>query len=521
MAPVCAPLRSQAAIIARLPYVQNVGPDRAVVAWTTDQPGQGAVWIASHGDAAKRVTSSVKELLPSDTDLDSPSYRHTAELSGLAPDTEYFYQVIAEAQTLPWSGAFRFRTTGPGPFSFLAFGDSGSGLPQQQMLAEWMKQENPALVLHLGDLAYPQGAFREYQLHYFDVYRDLMKQVPFFPCPGNHGYMTRDGFPYLTLHDVPAADMAPLAERGRYYSFDWGNVHFVAVDSNAPLVQAAQGRGPMLEWLERDLRVTRQYWKIVYFHHPPFAGGPNERDPLSELARNHLVPLAERHGVQLVLNGHEHSYQRSHPLRDKQIVAEGQGTVYVTSGGGGVGLYAVHPNPAVAVGQSAHHYLRVEVNETRLAVHTIGLSGEELDSVNLAPLPEVSHHVEIRYVPDIASSRLVKIYGRNLAATLRSAVGAVFPLELSGISVTANGESLPIRQVSSAHIEAEIPANLSGEVALQLKTPNGSARATVSLSGDASGLHPGRHTLDRLEERRFDASRRARIAAELQDLEGP
>ncbi|HEU0007829.1 MAG TPA: metallophosphoesterase, partial [Terriglobia bacterium] len=273
VAPICAPLRSQAAVIACLPYVQNVGFDRAVLAWTTEQLGQGAVWLASNGSPARRVTSSVKELLPSDTGLDSPSYRHTAELTGLAPNTEYFYQVTAEDQTLPGSG-FHFRTAGSGPFSFLAFGDSGSGLPQQQMLAEWMKKENPALVLHLGDLAYPQGAFLEYQHHYFDVYRDLMKQVPFFPCAGNHGYMTRDGFPYLTLHDVPAVDSAPPAERGRYYSFDWGNAHFAAIDSNAPLVQAAQGRGHMLEWLEHDLSVTQQYWKIVYFHHPPFAGGP-------------------------------------------------------------------------------------------------------------------------------------------------------------------------------------------------------------------------------------------------------
>ena len=520
VAPICAPLRSQAAVIARLPYVQNVGLDRAVLAWTTEQPGQGAVWLASNGSPARRVTSSVKELLPSDTDLDSPSYRHTAELTGLAPNTEYFYQVTAEDQTLPGSG-FRFRTAGSGPFSFLAFGDSGSGLPQQQMLAEWMKKENPALVLHLGDLAYPQGAFLEYQHHYFDVYRDLMKQVPFFPCAGNHGYMTRDGFPYLTLHDVPAVDSAPLAERGRYYSFDWGNVHFAAVDSNAPLVQAAQGRGHMLEWLEHDLSVTRQYWKIVYFHHPPFAGGPNETDPLSELARKYLVPIVERHGVQLVLNGHEHSYQRSHPLRDRQIVSEGEGTVYVTSGGGGVALYPVHPNPVVAVGQSAHHYLRVEVNETRLAVRTISLYGEQMDGVNLAPLPEIGGDVEISHAPDIASSRLMKICGRNLAPALHSAAGVVFPLELAGISLTANGEPLHIRQVSPVHIEAEIPANLSGEVAVKLNTPNGSSQTTLSLSGDGSQPHRGRYTIDQLEEMRSRASRRGRIAAELPGIAQP
>jgi len=239
----------------------------------------------------------VTELLPAETDLGTPCYHHTVELSGLEPNTEYFYGIVRDDGALTANEPLSFRTACPGALSFLAFGDSGSGSAEQQILAGWMKKENPSLVLHLGDLAYPNGSFEDFQAYYFDPCRDLMKRVPFFPCPGNHDYMTRDAFPYLALHDLPQLRSVPEQDRGRYYSFDWGNVHFVSVDSNAPLVLAAGGQGSMLDWLEQDLRATRQYWKIVYFHHPPFAGGPNENDASSELARRYLVPIVERHGV--------------------------------------------------------------------------------------------------------------------------------------------------------------------------------------------------------------------------------
>ena len=92
----------------------------------------------------------------------------------------------------------------------------------------------------------------------------------------------------------------------------------------------------------------------------------------------YLVPIVERHGVQLVLNGHEHSYQRTYPLMGKQTVPEGKGTVYVTSGGGGYGLYAVHSNPLVAVRHSVHHYLRVKVSNSRLKCVPLVCRGKKL-----------------------------------------------------------------------------------------------------------------------------------------------
>ena len=501
IAPWFAPRSSRAAISSHCPYLQNVGRDYATITWTTEGAGQGAAWFGSGSSPAQVKSSVVKEFLPAETDLGAPCYRHTVELSGLEPNAEYFYGLLQDDGGLTANEPLSFRTACPGPLSFLAFGDSGSGSAEQHILAALMKKENPSLVLHLGDLAYPRGSFQDFQAYYLDPCQDLMKRVPFFPCPGNHDYMTRDALPYLALHDLPYVASVPESDRGRYYSFDWGNVHFVSVDSNAPLVLAAGGQGPMLNWLENDLRTTRQYWKIVYFHHPPFAGGPNENDVSSALARSYLVPILERHGVQLVLNGHEHSYQRTYPLTGKQIVTEGKGTVYVTSGGGGYGLYTAHPNQLVAVRNSVHHYLHVHVSNSRLHVRAIGLSGEEVDGFDLAPLPEVSDSVEILPTSDILPARVLKIHGRNLAAVAQSAFGTSQPFELSGMSVTANGEPLPLLEVSPLHVAAAFTAPLEGQLGLEVMTPNGVARTQVSAPGSNRG---GRHSDPELRKRQAD-----------------
>ena len=214
----------------------------------------------------------VRELLPAETDLGAPCYRHAVELSGLEPNTEYFYGFLGSIGGLTANEPLSFRTACPGALSFLAFGDSGSGGAEQQILAGWMRKETPSLVLHLGDLAYPRGSFQDFQAYYFDSCRDLMKRVPFFPCPGNHDYMTQDAFPYLALHNLPQVAAVPESDRGRYYSFDWGNVHFVSVDSNAPLARPPTARRHAGLAGERSPH-NAPYWKIVYFHHPRLPAG--------------------------------------------------------------------------------------------------------------------------------------------------------------------------------------------------------------------------------------------------------
>ena len=426
----------------------------------------------------------VKELLPAETDLGAPCYRHNVELSGLEPNTEYFYGFPQDDGGLTANEPLSFRTACPGALSFLAFGDSGSGSAEQQILAGWMKTENPSLVLHLGDLAYPRGSFQDFQAYYFDPCHDLMKRVPFFPCPGNHDYMTRDAFPYLALHDMPQVESVPESDRGRYYSLTGVTCTLFPWTVTPP---GAGGRRPgaMLDWLENDLRATRQYWKIVYFHHPPFAGGPNENDPLSELARRYLVPIIERHGVQLVLNGHEHSYQRTYPFAGKQTVKEGKGTVYVTSGGGGYGLYAAHPNPLVAVRHvvASLSPRRCQQLPPQGACHrSVGRRGRRFRSSSAARSERFRRDSSnLRH----RSARVLKIHGGTSRPWLNlppepPAFRAFGDFSYGEWRTLASAQGVPHTCRGSSHASP-----LEGRLALEVTTPNGVAGKHVRFDGPA------------------------------------
>src|SRR5262249_41006487 len=152
---------------------------------------------------------------------------------------------------------------------------------------------------------------------------------------------------------------------------------FVSIDAHQSLDRAVNSNGPMLRWLDNDLRSTRQFWRIVYFHYPPYATGQNVNDTQSFWVRQYVVPILEKNGVQLVLSGHEHSYQRSVPIRKSSIVDAAIGTSYFTSGGGGAILYPTPDKPLVAFRASEYHYLRAEVQGTRITVRSIRYDGVE------------------------------------------------------------------------------------------------------------------------------------------------
>lgn len=124
-----------------------------------------------------------------------------------------------------------FRTADDGPFTFLHFGDSGTGDDRQAQVARRMAGERAALVLANGDLAYPLATYEAVDRLYFSRYEGQMARVPFFAVLGNHDCGVDNGVPLLSALAAPGAGQA----EGRYYSFDWGNVHFVALDSNGLL----------------------------------------------------------------------------------------------------------------------------------------------------------------------------------------------------------------------------------------------------------------------------------------------
>ncbi len=469
--------------LSAIPWVQNLCRGRASIVWKSSADEPGAVEFSEDLSFSSRVVALRRELLPQETGLPDPFYLYRADLENLRPSTDYHYRVFMNGALSTGADGIRIRTGGAAAFDFVVFGDCGLGTSEQYYIAQRMLGENAALALITGDVVYMSGSYAEYEERFFPYYSDMMRRVPFFPSPGNHDYNTQNLRPYLTLHALPIEDV-PLPEQGRYYSFDWGNVHFVSLDTNTPLLDAISGRGKMLEWLEQDLEKSDHFWRVVYFHHPPYTWGIHDRDPTVGLVRDYIVPILDRYRVDLVFPGHEHSYQRTVPMRGGKEVAPGQGIVYVITGGGGANLYPVFKTPGLAYGETAYHYVRAENRGTHMTVRAIRIDGKEIDVFTLTPPPAICSS---SLSPWDANRTLewdrpvVAIYGRHLASDKRQATELPLPRSLSGTRVTFFGRPLPLLSVSDAKIEVQLP-HLRQWAHLRVETPNGSAETDVVFS---------------------------------------
>jgi hypothetical protein len=338
---------------ARDQYVQNVSARSAVIAWMSEEPGAGFV---QYGETHELEHEQGDRLT---------GKRHAVTLSGLQPGCRYYYRVTGAQKT----ASFRTAPEGTGSgFTFAIVGDSGTGSKAQWAVAGVLERMKPDLILHTGDVVYPKGDDADYDPKFFAPYRRIIEGVPIFPSLGNHDVETKNGSPYLENFYLPRND---LDSTGRYYSFDWGNVHFVALDSE--LYYDDDGGDPERQkaWLERDLGETRQPWKVVFFHRPPYSSSEHGSDLM---VREDLEPTLARHGVNLVFSGHDHDYERTVQIK---------GATYVVTGGGGKDLYEAGESEWTAFSRSTHHAVRVRVDGDRLLLEAVEPTGAVVDRLEL------------------------------------------------------------------------------------------------------------------------------------------
>jgi hypothetical protein len=250
---------------------------------------------------------------------------HVVAIGGLAPDTRYYYSVGSSSQT-PAGGTTNYVfTTSPAPgttkpFRAWVLGDSGtanaSATAVKNAYTTFTGARATDLWLMLGDNAYPDGTDAEYQAAVFSMYPAMLRKSVLWPTFGNHDGHSADSAsetgPYYSIFTLPRAGEAGGEPSGTeaYYAFDYGNVHFVCLDSYDLDRTTA---GDMLTWLELDLEANTKDWTIAFWHHPPYTKGSHDSDTETELIemRQNANPILEAHGVDLVLTGHSHAYERS------------------------------------------------------------------------------------------------------------------------------------------------------------------------------------------------------------------
>lgn len=372
----------------RLPYVQNVSDSAAWVLW---MPAPGSV--APTADSAWfRVPATGSGWLPARVEEHGGGTLR-ARLAPLPAGAVVEYRVTTPATSV---GPVPFRTAPPAgeigaePVRVLVFGDSGWGGAAQLDLARHMTDLDLDLSIHVGDIAYDDGSREDFTKRHFGVYPRVFDGVPFFPSVGNHDVRADDGASY------DAAFLWPEPYPGaRYFTFRWGAVQFVSIDtsSDAEDVHALrEGRGRQYEWLEHTLREAAEdesvRWIVTYMHHPAYshAIGISGHEPDRDIRRV-LPPLFERYGVDLAMAGHDHHYERTRPVWQGKPVEAGCGPVYVLTGGGGGTRYArdLTSSPLLAFGRRAYEFVELRFEDERIRGRAVDREGETMDEFAVSP----------------------------------------------------------------------------------------------------------------------------------------
>jgi acid phosphatase type 7 len=339
----------------REPYMQGVTAYSAVICWVSAGPDAGVVEYGKTPELGRKEAEA------------RIGGRHAVALTGLDPGSTYHYRVEGVGASSA-TGCFRTAPAGDDSrFSFAVVGDSGSGGKGQLAVAALLERLRPDLVLHTGDVVYPAGQERHYNRRFFAPYRNLIKSVPLFPVLGNHDVRKGNGAAFLENFHPP---LGSPGSTKRYYSFDWGNTHFVALDSE--LYHGDRGSSPeeQRDFLNQDL-AARKRWKVAFLHRSPYGSSRHGGD---EKVREDLEPLFVKYGVDLVFSGHDHVYERTMPI---------EGVTYVVSGGSGRRLYRTGKGELTASSVSAHHAVLVRVDGRRLLLEAVEAGGKVVDRFDL------------------------------------------------------------------------------------------------------------------------------------------
>ena len=317
------------------PYLQQLQDTSTAIVWQTYDP---ATTVLHFGPAGGLLGT-----LGRDPRL---TRRHAVRVNGLQPGTEYQYRWESDGKL---SELFSFRTppASPSSFTFGVIGDFGIGSAAARAnLARLSEDPKVDLALTTGDNAQIYGTEEEYRNFVLGPLRALIQRRPFWPSVGNHDYYNFQN--YRRFFDLP--------RQGRYYKFTYGGVLFLALDSNS--------FGPrQRRWARNTLRSSHARCKVAYFHHPLYSSGPGYRNLVRKRRREKFVPILQRGGVDLVLNGHVQNYERSKPLWSGR--RSRRGIVYIVTGGGGAPLngFATKRKPKWSARRGMfYHRLRITVS---------------------------------------------------------------------------------------------------------------------------------------------------------------
>jgi len=361
-----------------------------VVSWHTLQPVRHPRVVLGHLDGKLERTAAAAAASYTDAKSGQTVYAYHAKLTGLQPGAAYLYAALHEGAE-PQFGTFRTMKRGRSPFTFTSFGDQGTptlgkryvppagvaianppfvndnlGSPAGGDTTLGVERLRPAFHLFNGDLCYANLADDRVRT-WWDFWTNNSRSArnrPWMPSPGNHENELGNGpigyRAYQTYFSLPVVPGQTSVTRGLWYTFTAGSMRVISIANDDVVYQdggnsyvRGYSAGVQKAWLERELAAARRDrgidWVVVCMHQVAISSVDMFNG--ADLGiRQEWLPLFDKYGVDLVVCGHEHHYERSHPIRGRQpnatltpipaatatdVIDTTKGTVHMVIGGGG------------------------------------------------------------------------------------------------------------------------------------------------------------------------------------------
>jgi hypothetical protein len=452
----------------------------AIIRWRTDFPVVSLVAFGRNPENLNR--------LESDLEIDT---EHSVILKGLSPGTRYYYALSDGEGALATGPEYYFSTApaSPKPTRIWAIGDSGTAgvgvygsWEVRDAYYAYTGNRETDVWLMLGDNAYGVGSDYQYQLAVFETYPTLLRRTAVWSTLGNHetyAPLPGGGLSYFDIFDFPTRGQAGGVPSGteNYYSFDYGNIHFVCIDSE---LSDRDIEGPMLTWLEADLTANTNDWVIAYWHSPPYTKGSHDSDNLLDnfgnmsQMRQNVNPILESHGVDLVLCGHSHNYERSFLmkghygfswellptmildhgsgqtndtgayLKPDEGAGANEGTIYIVAGSSGWATFQTGLHPIMHAAYLTRGSLVIDVDGQRMDVKYLRETGAIDDNFTIlkgAPA-EPLRFVSIRVIEGVVSAKWKSVAGHSYRIEKKSNLTGGQWAPASGAIVATGATSL-------------------------------------------------------------------------------
>ncbi len=367
------------ALLLGVPALAHAGePTQIHLSWQNDARTTMTVQWADDGDMTGVLQFG---LTPEDLSRSVDAERlitdthtwFTAEATGLQPGTLYHYRV---GDGTNFSDVARFKTAPEdpsAPYRFAVFGDSRGNYGLFGEALDIILAENPDFVVFSGDAT--EGGGDDEWDQWFTAGARLLREVPFMPAYGNHDAFTERYFERFALpQDAEVEEHKEL-----YYSFVYGNAMFLSLNDNLFGPRISSLGGEQSAWLEKRLANNTSQW-IFVANHQPFYSSSNKHGS-SPLLQRTWGPLIDQYEVDMVFNGHDHNYERTHPLRDREVQGDMKnGTTYVVAAGVGAPLYQNGESYFTKRSESIENFVVIDIDSNRMTYTAKRLDGTTIDS---------------------------------------------------------------------------------------------------------------------------------------------